>query len=301
MKRQLLTVTLLAALAPAASAETMASRERALASQIAAARHASPTTFRALADLKATIPELDRRKRGRLAPVMPRLRALGPAALLPMLEELGAAGRHESLAGSALVAWRVGLLEAVGALADPRAVPVLVRVLEREGAPAVLRAAAGALGAIGSDEAASLLTVRVGRATGARQLALVAGMGQCRRLEAARALAGLLARRPGDELATALAKALGELGTVWAWQTPRLAALGEATAVRALAAGALVDAFVRLPAAREAATTALLLVDDPATLGAIARARRGSPAALDAQLAVLARRIEQSPFRRHAR
>jgi hypothetical protein len=301
MKRQLLTITILAALAGAASAETLAARERVLAAQIVAARRARPASFRALADLKATIPELDRRKRGRLAPVMPRLRALGPAALLPMLEELGATGRGEPLAGSALVAWRVGLLEAVGALADPRAVPVLVRALERESEPAVVRAAAGALGSIGSDEAASLLSARATRAGGARQLALVAGMGQCRRLAAARALAGMLARRPGDELAAALAKALGELGTAWAWQTPRLAALGEAAAVRALAATALVDAFVRTPAAREAATTALLLVDDPGTPAAIARARRGAPAALESALAGLARRIEQSPFRRHAR
>jgi HEAT repeat protein len=263
--------------------------------QIAAARRDDPSAFTALAAVKSRVPELDRKKRGRLAAVTPLLRALGPRALLPMLDE--ATRPETTLTGTARTAWRVGLLEAVGALRDPRATPVLRQLIAEESEVAVIRAAAGALGNLGDLEAVQALTA-LATTRGPKQLAVIAGMGECRRLPAARTLAGLLARRPGEELALALVKALGELGTAWAWETPRLAALAEGAAVRALAAGALLDAFVRYDRhVRDAAATGILLVDAPRTLELIGRARAGAPRALQAELDRLSRRVERSPLR----
>ena len=285
---------LAAAFPAAATAQPWTKQVKAVQKQIAAARRADPAAFSTLAAVKARVPELDRKKRGRLAAVTPLLRALGPGALLPMLDE---ATRPETLTGTARTAWRVGVLEAVGALRDPRATPVLRQVIAEESEAAVIRAAAGALGNAGDLEAVQALTT-LATTRGPKQLAVIAGMGECRRLAAARTLAGMLARRPGEELARTLARALGELGTAWAWETPRLAALGEGPAVRAAAAGALVDAFARYEGSvRDAAATGILLVDAPRTLELITRARSGASRALQLELDRLAHRVERSPLR----
>jgi HEAT repeat protein len=292
----LVAVVALPDLSSARPATSLAQRYTTTLAQIAAARQSDPRAFQSVARLRARMPELDRRKRGRLVPVMPLLRSLGPRALLPMLGELTAA-TPETLGGGARLAWRIGLLEATGALRDPRATPVLRRLLATESEPSIVRAAAGALGDLGDQEAVDVLTA-LSATPGPRRLPVIAGMGRCRRLPAARALAQALAQRPREELAATLAKALGELGSAWAWETPRLTALNEGAAVRAVAAGALVDAFVRYGGAvQRAAETAILVVDAPQTLALIAKAGAVASPALQAELARLAARVERSPLR----
>ncbi len=281
-------------------AEAPSPRYQALLRQISLARKDDPSAFQALAGIKARMPELDRRKRGRLAPVTPRLRALGPRALLPLLEELSSS-KSGSLGGTARVGWRVGLLEAVGVLRDPRATPVLRRVLQGESDAAIVRAAAAALGALGDQESVDLLTA-LSAHPGGKQLAVIAGMGECRRLAAARTLARLLAQQPREELAAALVRSLGEMGSAWAWETPRLATSPEGPALRGVAARALLDAFVHSAGQlQQAAESAILLVDAPGTLELIAQMKSDVPAALRSALERLAQRVAHNPLRRTSR
>jgi hypothetical protein len=289
-----------AALAHLAEAAPSPRRYQTTIAAIAAARRADPSAFQAVAAVRGRVPELDRHKRGRLAPVAPILRAIGPRALLPMLEAL-VATEQPPLTGTARVAWRVGLLEAIAVLRDPRATPVLRKVLVDEADPAVVRAAAAALGSLGDVESLEILGPLVTTA-GPKQHAVIAGMAECRRLPAAKTLVGLLSQRPDEETARVLCKALGGLGSAWAWETPRLRALGEGNAVRGLAVQALLGAFVRYGGeVREAAETAIILCDAPQTLELISRARASAPDALRADLARLASRVEHSPLHPRAR
>ncbi len=302
MTRNALSLTLCVAaaallLSAPASAAPSSKRYQAVQARIAAARQADRRSFQSLASLKARVPELDRKKRGRYAALTPILRAMGPGALLPMLEELSAS-RPETLTGTARTAWRGGLLEALGALHDPAVTPVARRVIDDESDPVVIRAAASAIGNVGDQEALDAL-LPLAAAPGPKQIPVILGMGECRRLAAAKALAALLAKHPGEDVATALVKALGELATAWAWQTPRLAALKEGDAVRALGAAALVEAYARHGGAvREAAVKAVLLVDAPQTPALIERAKAGASAGTQEALSSLAARFAASPFRR---
>jgi len=270
-----------------------------LESEVRRARVEKPQAFSKLAELRQRLPELDRRRRGRLVPVGPMLRGLGRDALLPMLEmiALDAAPRAE-LSDSAWLSLRVGLLEAAGSLRDPRAAPIFSAVLDGpESEYPVLRAAAEALGRLGDDAAAKKL-VALAAKPGKNQRAVLAAMGDCRRIVIASALAEALANNPDAESAELVAHSLGRVGNAWAWRTPAvLAHSSEQAATRATAARALVDAFVKYDGrVRRAAGNAILIVDDPSTLELIAAARRKSPAAAGA-LDTLALRIVRNPTR----
>lgn len=270
----------------------------ALAADIAKARAKNPEPFQAFASLRASVAELDAKKRGRLAPLTPRLRAMGPDALLPMLEHVAFdAPSRGSLTPAAWLALRVSLLEAIGAIRDPRAVPVLIAVLDGDtDEEPVVRAAAAALGAMNTDAAAQKL-VALATTPGAKQRGVVLGMGECRRESVAKALASIVDK--GDTaLVHAAVKALGDVGNAWAWKTPAVAASGEEASTRAAAVRALVQAFVRTSGeTRDAATTALLVVDSPETPALIAAAKSGASADLAAALDVLAERFAKSTAR----
>ncbi|MBM4372457.1 MAG: hypothetical protein FJ098_12430, partial [Deltaproteobacteria bacterium] len=163
-----------------------------------------------------------------------------------MLDELAfsAAPRGE-LADTAWLGWRASLLEAVGKLRDPRAVPVLRAAVSRGPAERLLvAAAAGALGKLLTEDEARWLVARLPAVTGEARLGLLQGLGHCRRGVAAEALAAALTAAPGDEEARVLARALGTVGSSWAWRTPVVAASGEEDAVRGTAARALAGAWM---------------------------------------------------------
>ncbi len=272
---------------------------RALEGGIALARASDASSFAAVAALRAELIARDAHKRGRFASVTPALRGLGARALWPMLEELAVASIGKSdMAQTAWVAWRLDLLEALGALRDRRALAVLEAATAAEvDDPAVTTAAAQALGKLGTERAAKKLIALSGAAK-KRRLAVLAGMGHCRRQIVAEHLGhALVGARDASEIRM-LARSLGDVGNAWAWQTPIVRASGEESSVRATAADALVQAFraTTVDSVRAALTEALLVVDDASTRALIRDAKRGATPSQIAALDALLARIATSPL-----
>ena len=78
----------LAGSAPSRETTFSQSTQALLDREIAKARAAHPQAFLAVLELKKELPFLDAHKRGRLAPITQKLRAIGPDALFPMLAEI---------------------------------------------------------------------------------------------------------------------------------------------------------------------------------------------------------------------
>ena len=271
-----------------------------LREQLGAARGETPVAFASVRELREQANELDAKKRGgKVAPMGRAFKALGPAALLPMLElmVLDTLGTAELTEGGKL-SLQVGLVEAVGALRDPRAAPVLLAVLDQSGQKVeVTRAAAEAYGFLQSDEVAENLVKRA-RAKGELGQAVRAGMGSCRRSVVAAELGAQLAKASQAREVIELTRALGDVGSAWAWKTPGVTAKGEEQQVRDLAAKALVASFVaRDGEARQAASNALMMVDAAATPALIAEAKGGANAQTVAALDGLAQRFANNPAR----
>ncbi len=284
------------ALAPSA---LDAKTRQSLAADIADAKVSRPAAFARVGSLRLKMAELDEKKRGRLASVSPILKSMGPDALMAMLEELAFdAAPQGKLTDSAWLAWRVALLEAVGALRDARSAPVTAAILAGPSTDGlVMRAAAQALAKLNTLDAANQLIVLLAGADADGRDAILAGMGHCRRTVVAERLASELSQASGDEVSL-LARALGDVGNAWAWRTPFVQTTGEEALVRGVAATALIDAFVAHhddPQLRQQLTQAVLVVDHDTTPGLIARAR-SADAALDAALDQLQARFDQSPL-----
>ncbi len=271
-----------------------------LVASVQAARKAHPKTFDAVRAVAGRAAAMDARKRGRLAPMGPAFKSLGPQALLPMLELVAVqAPARGTLSDSAWSALRAGLLEAIGSHRDPLARPVLHAILEGPQSDFyVVRAAAEATGQLGSDQDAALL-IALSQAGGPRHRALLAGMGACRRESIARELARVLDTHPSEEIARVAVKALGDVGSAWAWKTPSVAThASEEAASRALSAEAIVRAFVAYPGElRQACSNALMIVDAPSTPSAIAAAKTGAASDTIAALDALAARFARNPTR----
>jgi hypothetical protein len=262
------------------------------------ARVSDPVAFREVREIVSHAREANKRARGRKAPTALHLAGLGSKALLPMLELVAfdAAPLVANEGAAERVAVQRDLVEAIGLLRDPRAMPVLVAVLAKEGDFATTRTAAEAIGRLDSDEAASTLVATLANASGERATALLAGMGACHRAVVARTLAARLGGRPDEITAKHVVKSLGHVGNAWAWKT--LSDRGDEAAAREAAAKALVTAFVQYTGeVRDAATKALLVVDDVHTIALIEAARRGASADVAVALDELARRVAQNPTR----
>jgi HEAT repeat protein len=287
-----------AAILFALSGDAMAAPEPAaqvtLASQIRLARTSDPATFRVVREPTLDAQRLDRRARNGKAPIALRLRSLGPKALLPMLELLSS--DVSGVPQRARLGIRRDLIEAVGLLRDARAVPPLAEVLAKDPDPDMTRTAAEALARIETDEAVTLLQAALAGANGERRLALLAGMGSCRREAIATTLADALAQRPDAATARIIARSLGRVGNAWAWKT--LSRPAEEEAARRTATEALVAAYARYTGeAREAAAKALLVVDHPRATSLVEETRRGANAETALALDALARRIAANPTR----
>ncbi len=277
----------------------LSAEERAgLRESIEKAREADPRPFVAMAQVREAIPRADARKRGRLAPVSPALRSMGTEALLPALELLAFGDpRAVELTEPQRRALAVGLLEAVGRLRDPRALPVLGAALESEETDfSIVRAAAEAMGRVGDDESAKRLAA-LSRRDGEKRRPILAGMGDCRRSVCVEALAAALEARPEPAVAKLVVRSLGEAGSSWAWQTPGMRQDEEKT-VREAGAKALLAAFVRYRGeVRQAASNELMVVDWPGTAALIAQAKLGADESTEAALADLAKRFARNPAR----
>lgn len=264
---------------------------------IAHARKTEPEAFARVARAREVALRAAQSRHGRLPTMAPQLKSLGKPALLPMLEMIAIdAPARGSMPAPAWLALRVGLLEAVGVQRDPRAIPVLVAVLDEPSTePEVTRAAAEALARTGTDAAAAKL-IALSSTSGRKQLAVIDGMGECRRLVVAQHLSQWLGRRPPPELALALVRTLGRVANAWAWQTPGMAQ-AEEDRTRELAAQTLVEAFVAYDGlVREAAGKGLLLADHPSTMERVEAAHvAASSDELRAALENLARKLAGNP------
>lgn len=276
MKRALLAIGISAivTLGGAASADGLAAREAqiapparaALLRDVEAERKAHPDAFKAVANVRGVRPEVYAKFQNPAPNALPELRALGAAGLLPMLHALAFTAPDASLSTRERTALTVGMLEAVGLLRDPRSGPVLTAALEGGSKePAVLRAAAVALGRLCGDAELATLTRHTSAADALRPSA-IEGLGECRRAESANHLAGLLASAKDDAAAEPIARALGVLGSSWAWKAMGAPAAARGLAVREIAARALVSAYAkRGVAARGELGRAVVMVDHPLT------------------------------------
>lgn len=272
-----------------------------LRAEIDKARAATPELFRTVQDVAAHAKEIDAGARTPGIPFTMHFKPLGNRALYPMLEVLVFDSHAaKDLPPSAASALRIGLIEAIGAIRDARAIPVLAKVLDVARDNATIRAASEGLSRIGNDEALNIVTTAATNARSAdgsdRERAILSGMHDCRREAAARFLGKRLKDKVDNETARVLVKALGGVGNAWAWKT--LSNASEQSATRSYAAAALVDAYVRFSGeVREAAAKALLVVDDPSTPSLIAQAKQGASGELSAALDQLDRRFANNPTR----
>ncbi|MBW2523083.1 MAG: hypothetical protein JRI23_02855 [Deltaproteobacteria bacterium] len=277
-----------------------ADAEHDLRRRVRAAKRDDVHSFERLAAARRRVVWLDDHKRGPIAPVAPLLKAMGPRALLPMLERVALDAEPQgTLSSSAWLAWRLGLVEAVGALRDPRAEPVLLALVETPPAePKLHRAAAVAFAKLSTRPVARRLIRHARRDAPARRIALAA-LGHCRVDEAARFLADELGNAPAGRDAPVLARALGDVGSDWAWQSPALASREDRLVVRATAARALVGSFATAgDRARRMITKAVLVVNHPDTPAMLRDAQREATPEGRAALDRLRQRFERSPLRR---
>lgn len=271
-----------------------------LRTEIDKARGETPELFRAVFDVAARAKELDEASRAPGIPLTRHFKNLGPRAFYPLMEMMVFDSHApRGLPASAESALRIGVIEAVGTIRDPRATPALARILEQSRDLDSVRASASALGKIGTDDAVTILTdaaKKARTADSARERAILGGMHDCRREAAARFLADRLDAQPDADTAKVLAKALGGVGNSWAWKT--LSSQQEAASTRHIAATSLVRAYVRYRGdVREAAAKALLVVDDAGTPSLIAKEKAGAPRELATALEELERRFATNPAR----
>ena len=283
--------------APAGARARMPERDLdALRREIAQARAADARPFAEVGRIVARATEMNALARARRAPIALYIAKLGPSALMPALELLAVAPPR-ALQEASVPDVRRELIEAVGRLRDPRALPVLFPLLDDAAEDAATtRATTEAIARIGTDAAADKLLAALAAASTDRARALVASMGECRRLRVTEAIALRLRTTTDEATARAAARALGRAGNAWSW--PTFADRREEARIRETAARALVDAFVRHDGdVRSAASNALMVVDAPETPVLLAEARKTASAETARALDALAARFARNPAR----
>lgn len=264
--------------------------------EVTHARAADARPFVTVQGIVTSAEAAHARARGRRAPIALYLAKLGPSALMPMLEML-ALDAPRGVSAKAAPAIRRDLVEAVGLLRDPRALPVLSAILDDASVDEdTTRTAAEAVARLGTEEAATRIIGALDASTGDRARAILGGMGECRRARVADAIAARLRAAGDDATARVAARSLGRAGNAWAWKTA--ADRTEEPRVREIAARALVAAFVvRDGEARTAADHALMVVDAPQTPALIQEAKKGASAETAKALDDLAARFANNPSR----
>lgn len=263
---------------------------RTLATAVRADRAGRPEAYQRVADLEGLLPQRYRRSRTGRPSVAVELRAMGAAALLPMLDALALSGYPATLSTEERAALRLGLLEAVGELRDARSLPVLRGVFATSTEPAELRAAARGLARVCQDADRRALTA----ATGARRDAAAGALGLCASPEAARWLVGELGTEHDPAHVVALAGGVAESASSWARPAGRTTV---DPALRVEAARTMVRRWVELPAQRDALGLAILTLGGAEPLAAVRAAQ--STAAPDARSGL--RALERSLARDVAR
>lgn len=273
-----------------------------LTSDIAQARATSPHHFANVRDVIVNADALDAKSRTPGLPFTARFKAMGPNALMPMLEAV-AFDAHAPMPAkdTARAAVRVGLLEAIGSIRDDRAVPVLAHVLAEANETQVVQAASTALARIGTDVSIAVLVRAQANAQktepgGTRERAILRGMHDGRRAAIGKLLVARVATAD-EATAKVIAHSLGGVASAWAWTA--IYDKAELVETRAVAGRALVELYAaRSGEVRESAAKAVLVVDDPSTPAYVASAKKGANADLSRALDELERRFVDNPARR---
>lgn len=242
-------------------------------------RAAHADRFQALLAVVEKMPDVEKTARGRAPSISRALRALGKDAFVPLLEAVAFDGVSAGLTPKGRLGLEMSLVEALGALRDERALPVLVATAKAPGKDAWLRrVAAEAIGTLGTDAAVTQL-IALSKDKDADPILL--GMGECRRTKAAEHLRDVLDKKPGKETAIAVVGALGGVGNALAWTTSGVREhADEEDAVRETAMRALVRAFVAYDGeVRREASVALRTVAHKGTRDALVDAKKGASAA----------------------
>lgn len=259
---------------------------RAVDKAVAVARRERPQAFAAVQALRAKVLSLDAKKRGPFAAVTPQLKAI-PSVTWALVDALRTNGALEVGAPvTARIAWQTGLLEALGAQYDRATEPVLIAALNSASNPETIRSAAEGLGRLGSDRAAAALVQAATTRTGTERLAVLKGMGACRRVVVAEFLARQASLSTDEQELRALVKGLSTVGNAWALETPNGAFVrAEIPALRSVTAGALVRLYTTTSGhVRQLAADAVLVVNAPETKLLLAQERAKDPTAVDALL-----------------
>ncbi len=242
----------LALSAPLASATPLlgdaiatASMQRSFAADIRAARAAHPEPFSRVQNLAGLRPAVYRATRLRRPSVVRELRAMGPDALLPMIDVLAVSGPARQLSDEERDTLTLASIEALGALRDRRAEPVLRAAFERMTAPDAVRTAARALGTLNGDGEVALLTAAATTA-GPRQAAALEGLGVTRRATVALTLSTALDAARDEAVIIGAARGIAEVGSTWAHT-----AAGRSVTLPRACHEALVRAFARGAAQHE--------------------------------------------------
>ena len=269
-----------------------------LAGEIARARISHPETFAAVENVLGYRLEGYGKNRNPRPSVSRELRALGAPALLPMLNELAfEAPARSGATDDEWAALAVGLLDAVGILRDTRSGPVLRASFEGATTLPIAAAAARALGRVGGDAEVAALRKHVGGSDPLR-LASLEGLGECRRVDCATELASVLGSASDEETAVAAARALGSIGSSWAWKALGPAMAPTAASVRATAAQALLAAFSQHGSeARAAIGKAIVMLEHPDMPARISAARVSASAPLAAEFDALGKLVAQHAVR----
>lgn len=244
-------------------------------------------------DVQSVKPEVYKQRRNPVPEAGRELQGLGKDALIPMLEALAFDPSQPGLTPVESEALTVGMLSAVGKLRDSRSAPVLRAVFEAQTtANPVAFAAADALGKLCGTQERSLLADQLSDGNPLR-LAAVAGLGECRHKAVVSTLAPLTTSSESP-LRIEAVKALGSLGSSWAWATLGKEREAEALAIRNSAASAVIDAFVLNEDVRTAAKRALSQIESPQALEKVRAAKaKATDAATVTALAGLEKSLEK--------
>ncbi len=254
-----------------------------------------PESFEHVAVAREFVDEASRRGSARLPNVARILNAGGEALLLPMLWEI--AGGDLVGSGMNLRAWRhwrAGLIEAVGRLRDERSIPVLHGIVAGgEPSAQIRQVATSALGRVG-DEASIQGVIEVAKESPDKRRAIVAGLGDARRLVAAEYLVDVVEQGEEDEVVAAV-RALGDWANWWVWETSAMQEFGaEGEEGRRLVIRMLVEAYPSFDGRLrvEAQKSLMLAGADQARKKAASVAEESGDAALEQ----LIRALEASPL-----
>lgn len=259
-----------------------------VAAQVAKQRQLAPATFETVAAATGCTNDGYKLRRNPVPGCSTELRALGPShawalvSALVVAEPKTADGKLPYASPQEKAAYTSAAIESLGYYRDALAAPV-VRVILLSGADLHWRVAAAALGRIGGDTELQVLS-DLAKSSNARQLAAVYGLGECKRIAAAKVLASQLGVSTEAATVTQVANALGRVASAWAWQaiarqTP--ARQAEALDVQTVAARAVAMALLTTTdsEAVEELTQALQMTEHPAMAAILAQTRAHADAA----------------------